>query len=93
MLERLRYFDKTKHKKSGKDFTTAQKLTLFLGSQMRSIKCAQSHLSRIAHDNPTVTDEVREAIKAIGVVRAALEAEYQRDRAALSQHSLEDLPK
>lgn len=93
MLERLHYFDKTKHKKSGRDFTTAQKLTLFLGSQMCSIKCVQSHLARIARDNPTMAGEVWEALKAIGVIRAALEAEYQRDRAALSQHSLEDLPK
>jgi len=86
MLERLRHFEHIRHHKSGREYSTLQKLNLFYGAQSRMVKMLIAQLENVARDNPTVKVACYDALMALHSVDDSLRNEYHRDKAALRQH-------
>jgi hypothetical protein len=89
MLERLRLFSHIKHRKSGKEFSTLQKLNLFYYAQRRTVLMLRSQLELLAAANPTIKTQCYDALRSVGACEDALFNEYTRDRNALLLHKME----
>jgi hypothetical protein len=86
MLERLRHFAHIRHRKSGKEFSTLQKLNLFYQAQRRPLLGSKAQFLALASANPTIKLQLHDAIRAIGACEDALYNEYRRDHDALVKH-------